>query len=479
MYIRNDALYRQNKNSKSKWIPIFLSLAILIIGYFQLRPDPTDGKNDPLPTGPGVTTVEENVAIPFPTDDPSCTEYTSFTNSTQVNVSIERLWNLVGEEFSDEDQKMDVYASIDSSIASSDIKIQYVVEENGTTAIMDNTGDLNYHGVVNTKIFPKGTYTIRAVVTSKCLYLQSKPQTFHVSYPLYVLWTTDWEAQPASQSFIQAGFTQMESISSTYGIPITHFFNPRILINSSYAGMKDWMVDWIKGRRDNNGDEIALHLHMYYDLVQATGVNVRKEPKWANNEDGYDVPSSAYTYDEYMQILNWSIGQYEAYGLGKPVSYRAGGWYADASTLKAVQNSGIKIDSSGRTEYSIGSNDLSGYWRLPVTTVPYHPSLIDPNSDEYSQKLTIWEVANNGGDSWSFPVNSMKERFEQNWVNHAPLSERRMVLYLSHPQWYTQEFPKITQVLQYISQYKYTDDNGPVVYVTVSQLGEVWDQIPQ
>jgi len=286
-----------------------------------------------------------------------------------------------------------------------------------------------------------------------------------------VAWTTDWEGEAGYGGTYTYSLREMERISNTYNIPITHMFNPRIYLSSFSQSEASKYTQWIKNRKNNHSDEIALHLHMFYDMVSATGVEPKHEPKWSDSSrGGYNVPSSAYTVEENKKIFKWAFRKFEENGLGKPTSYRAGGWMADASVLRAAKEVGIEVDSSGRTQ-DVNNNDMiQNFWYLSKITPPYKPCEIDPNMSECSDHIGLWEIANNGGDSYSLTSTQLTKRFKENHNANKPLEELRSVVYVSHPPWATREFPRIEPTLKYINQYKYEDDNGPVIFETLTDI---------
>ena len=475
LYLSNSDLTRQRKPKGNNIVPIILTVAIIVIAIKQFGPKNNTPTTDNTQTSQAVV-LDKDIELPIPQQDPSCTNYTSKTNSTLINVSLNRKWNLIGPEFSIEDQQVGFSTSIDTSITGDSLVLQYIVKENSKSNYLNKIDNTNYNGSVNASTMDPGTYHLQVVVMDKCLYLESQEYEFYVSKPVYVAWTTDWEGLPGGNYTYAMG--KMENVVDQYGVKITHMFNPRIFLPSFSKSTRDTYVNWVIDQRDNHGAEIGLHLHMFYDLVEAAGVTKRTDPKWSDRElNGYNVPATAYTKDEYIKIANWAVDQFEANNLGTPKAYRAGGWYANIETLQAVQTAGLEIDSSGRTEYIYRSEGISNYWSIPVVSTPYHPSIADPNTDKYTKKLELWEIPNNGGDSWSFPSSALKDRFDQNFVNKEPQTEHRMVVYVSHPHYSTTEFPKIIPVIDYIAGYSYTSDNGPVIFATLSEIKEVWKQL--
>lgn len=474
LYISNDDLTKKKNNSA--WIPILLSIAAVVLLYVQFGPKNNPGANGGDNGDPAVT-VQRDVPIPSPQQDPSCSEYISQGNSTKITVTAGKKWALKGKEFTADKKSIPLAVTLDQSISANDINVQYVVNENQNTNYLSPKSTTEYEGLIDTDIFDAGVYTAKVVVTAKCMYLESTAITFNVSYPVYVAWTTDWEGLTGGE--YTTAMQQMETISRDNNLPITHMFNPRIYTSGFSQTTAQTYTDWVKARRDNYGDEIALHLHMFYDMVEAAGVTAKKTPKWSGSEvGGYNIPSSAYSLAEYEKILDWSIAKFEANGLGHPNSFRAGGWFADSTTLQALENKGIMIDSSGRTKDVRQIVDIQGYWDLEITSRPYHPSKIDHNTDKYDNRFELIEIPNNVGDSYGYNENELTDRFKQNYPgyqNRTPATSFTSAVYVSHPHWCSREFPRISKTLAFISGYKFENDNGPVIYATLSQIGTAWD----
>jgi hypothetical protein len=154
-----------------------------------------------------------------------------------------------------------------------------------------------------------------------------------------------------------------------------------------------------------------------------------------------------------------------------PTIFRAGGWFANEATLKAVQDSGLLADSSGRTSYKFFSQP--GPWDLSATAQPYYPSTNDQNKAG-EPSLSILEIPNNGADSYWFSSEEMQKRFRANYGGGI-LTEPKEITYLSHPHWFNKsEQNKIKELFNLIDNYKYENDFGPALYVTLDEVYEVW-----
>ena len=299
------------------------------------------------------------------------------------------------------------------------------------------------------------------VKSTACEATLSKSFSFNVSHPVYVTWTIDWEGFDVKEEYLK----EMSRISSTYSVPMTHFFNPYIYIYLS-KNRAEYLTDWVKSRE---GESIGLHLHMYNELVEASGVTVNNDPAWGSpTGKGHDTPNSNYGYDDYRKIIQWSLNQYEKNGLEQPTMYRAGGWYIDEENILVLKNLGFRIESSGRTYYIHGSNQLVGHWNLKDTTQPYQMNDKDQNITN-KPNINIWQYPNNGGDSWAYTSEKLISKFKSNY-NGGIAKKDTVVTFLSHPHWFDKEGPNIQGALKYVSQYSYDTDNGPVIFLTLDKV---------
>lgn len=293
-----------------------------------------------------------------------------------------------------------------------------------------------------------------------------------VSAPLLVAWTIDWEGYDVSDAYL----TAMEQIAVDHDIVMTQLFNPRIYVTEEVTSERaTYLTDWVKRRQDVFGDEIGLHLHMFPDFIETTGVTPREEPAWGGGFSfGYDILTSAYPVDEMAQILATSKDVFAEHGLGVPVSYRAGGWFADEETLMALSRELFAIDSSARTAYTFGTHGLTGHWDVSPTQEPYYPSASDQNRPGTFDALDVLEIPNNGADSFAFSGPEMIERFEMNRADY--LASPRQVTYLSHPHWFNgRRQAAMREVFEHVDRYGYANDSGPVLYATLEQIAHYWE----
>lgn len=334
------------------------------------------------------------------------------------------------------------------------------------TAAVDNT----WEAAIPIGTLEPGAYRVQATVHDGDEVHTSQLTGFYRSYPLYVVWTQDWEGYDVNQAYLDA----IESIANQYRLPITHYFNPRIYTTTSISPARaKALTQWVQ-RRLKGGDDIALHLHMFTDFVEAAGVTVRTEPNWGDGGSGYGVPLAAYTKEEQMQLISHARDLLILNGFGRTDTFRAGGWYANLDTLAALEALGFRADSSARTTYQFGKNRLPGYWNVRPTTEPYYPSRTDQNRSSGRNDFDVLEIPDNGADSYAYSATDMIARFTANYGNGI-LGDKQQLTYLSHPHWFdAKEQARVRELLAHIRRYGAADDQGPVIFTTTSKIVDLW-----
>lgn len=388
--------------------------------------------------------------------------------SLTLVASVGKIWNLKSDGLT-KAEPLSLNVKIADDSQAFDL-LNYEVIGTNLRGQMTPVSDDYWETTIDADSLPPGTYRVRAYSDGDTKNF-SQNTGFLVSYPLYVTWSYDWEGYNPPDSYLQAA----ARIANDHHIPISQYFNPRIYTAPDISPeRRQYLTDWVKNRRDNYGDEIDLHLHMFPDFVSSAGITPKTSPKWAYNTDGYDILTTAYNYEEMLTMINHAKSLFEQNDLGMPAAYRAGAWFANGETLRAIADAGISIDSSGRTAYKFGPKKAAGFWDLASTTKPYLISSQNQNSSTPEPRLNLMEIPNNGADSYAFSAKDMIKRFTDNY-NGSPLTEKQQITYLSHYQWLNiGEQKKLTDLFNYVDQFLNNKDLGPVKYVTTGQVYQAW-----
>lgn len=291
-----------------------------------------------------------------------------------------------------------------------------------------------------------------------------------LSQPQFAVWTLDFEGDAASD----AAMANTGAIADGLGIPMVVMWNPRAWSGSLSAERQDAMLAWTKAR-GTKGDEIALHLHMWVDYVASAGVTPRLGPAWAGRGDGYDVPMTAYREVEQGALISHALALMAQHGLPRPTSFRGGGHFADATTLRVLERQGFTADCSAVIPAGAFGR-LRLPWTLAAETQPYRPSRQDANQ---AGDLRVIESPTNAGNTYSFNVTTIQPQIRTDralLVRPGELaSVRRALNIVSHPATIdTTERAAIEALLGSFGELRYDTDAGPLRFVTLAQLSRAY-----
>jgi peptidoglycan/xylan/chitin deacetylase (PgdA/CDA1 family) len=227
---------------------------------------------------------------------------------------------------------------------------------------------------------------------------------------------------------------------------------------------KKEITDYLLSQQ-SSGNEIALHLHMHYDMVQSSGVTIRTSPHWGlRSNEGYDVPTTEYSPDEFRLIAGNAKQILADVGFTNVTGYRAGGWFISNDQLKILQSLGFTYDSSGR-DRPISGAFKNIPWNLPLGSQPYI-LFNDP-----SQKFM--EIPNNSGATYEQSISELYKRITDVYTSGI-LDKPKMLVFVSHPQFAPREFGKIPEVLNKLMKQSYTQDAGPIIFSTMRSIQTQW-----
>ena len=310
--------------------------------------------------------------------------------------------------------------------------------------------------------------------------------TFTRSHPFYVSVSNDWDSAAVGSEQLKI---QEELHTEHPALRMTHFVGPYTFTDPELLdGERKNMSGWVRYMRDRYTDEIGLHIHPYCNFLEQAKVTCLTKPSYSHDKEGdasgYTVSLDAYTQAELATMLVKAKELFEQNGLGTPKTFRAGGWTAVASTLRALAENGFLVDASAcnwaRLEEWLTYPDSTLYqWNRqhwgPIndTSQPYFPSEADITKGG-EPALPILELPNNGALVDYVTTAEMVEIFRANW-DGAALQGPRAYSIGYHPVNFDAEFKRrITDTLTQIDRYLAQSDGGPVVYATVIELSKVW-----
>jgi hypothetical protein len=319
---------------------------------------------------------------------------------------------------------------------------------------------------------------------------------FAKGHALYVVVSTDWD-----ESYNTPTQTELQDMlhARHEHLKLTHLVGPYTFTDPAITdAQRNEMVDWVKLQRDTFGDEIGTHIHPYCNFVEAAGLTCKDSPSTVHAHDatGYTVRLGAYSYEEWMTMFAKVDELWAAHGMGKPTSFRAGGWTLELDTARALADSGYVADSSAvnwarmeewQGEMAQGEStpaqlyewNMAQWAPIGNTTQAYYPtedSIVPGGSGAI---IPLLEVTDNGILSDYVFSAEMIEIFHDNWNGQA-LAEPTELSIGYHPpsiDYSTggeQFFVRLDRALAHIDGFLAVDGNGPVIYITMSQAATVW-----
>lgn len=316
---------------------------------------------------------------------------------------------------------------------------------------------------------------------------------FKRSHPLYVILGTDWDDADTKDAALAL---QDELHAEHSELKITHFVGPYTFTDPTVTPeRRTLLANWLIDGRDNFQNEIGVHIHPYCNFVEQVGtilggaeIECLHKPSTiysGGDTSGYTVIVSAYSVEDFTQMLLATDELFVANGLGKPTSFRAGGWTAELNTLESLQAADYLVDSSAwnwarleEWDGGLGTGIFfdwnKEHWSsIGDTSQPYYPST-DDILETGPSIIGVLEVPGNGNIVDYVETSEMIEIFDKNWdrsLLEAPVSYA--IGY--HPSNFNQIYKdRITKALDHVDQYLASQDKGPVIYGRVSDMAKVW-----
>ena len=309
--------------------------------------------------------------------------------------------------------------------------------------------------------------------------------TFVRSHPLYFVMSTDWDFPEPGAAALDAH----DRLRTDHpGVRYTHFVGPYTFTDPDMTEpRRAELVAWLKARRDQHDDEIGLHIHPWCHFVVQAGLRCITDQStvYAVDASGYTIKLEAYGQAGFETLLTEADEIFVERGLGKPVTFRAGGWTASIDTLKALAAKGFVADTSANnwarmeewtrpavTELYLWN--MRNWSQIGDTSQPYYPNTVDKQSPA-APHVPILEVPDNAIMVDYVTIAEMVEIFAANW-DGAPLMQPKTYMMGFHPSpsWSQEEYRRLDGILDHADRFQAADHAGPVVYEVLKNLPTVW-----
>jgi hypothetical protein len=309
--------------------------------------------------------------------------------------------------------------------------------------------------------------------------------TFIRSHPLYFMMTTDWDfAEPGAAALDAHGRLRTDHPDLRF----TQFVGPYTFTDPAVSeARRAELVSWLKASRDEHGDEIALHIHPRCNFVVHAGLTCITDQStvYATDATGYTIKLEAYGQAGLETLLDDADAIFTERGLGKPVTFRAGGWTASLDNLKALAAKGYVADTSAlnwaRIEewsrpqpYELYRWTMENWSQIGDTSQPYYPN-VDDKQASAAPNVPILEVPDNAAMVDYVTVPEMIDIFTANWPGTA-LAKPTVFMMGFHPsaQFNDTEYRRLDGILDHADRFEAADHAGPVVYELLKNLPIVW-----
>lgn len=404
-------------------------------------------------------------------------------NDSSYVISGLRQWSIVGNEVDPGNDNMDVTIQAPEGIHYVDAWL------NGGEGIRFFTTGTSFTATLDLSTLAPGDHQILfAAEGSDTAFAQ---HSFKRSHPLYVVVTTDWDDADTSDIALSL---QDDLHDEHPELLLTHFVGPYTFTDPEVSQERqDLLVAWLKGMRDNYQDEIGLHIHPYCNFVDQVGTilsiedipcNSQPSTVYSDDPTGYTVQVSSYDDEQFKNLLLASDKLFEANGLGKPTSFRAGGWTAEINTIRSLAAAGYVADTSALNwerldEWNAPRMGTLYAWNkehwssIGDTSQPYYPSVDDvlvPGADS----INVLEVPDNGILVDYVSTQEMIDIFEANWDGEYLEGPVNYSIGF-HPSNFNAQYKQtIGAALTHVDGFLASKDQGPVVYGRLSDMPKIW-----
>ncbi len=228
--------------------------------------------------------------------------------------------------------------------------------------------------------------------------------------------TVDWEGRNISWHNIEAikNFRKLHP-----EIPMLHFLNP------AYYTKEDANFAFLNKKINSvlfPQDERGLHIHAWKSLVNFCGLEYKSGPSFGDGDENCNVRDNdcghtvsleyAYSQEELNELVKCSNDILEKQGLGRPKSFRAGGWQLGPKLSQALADNHFLLDSS-RTDASVLIPQWGENSNLVQMVFKLHPtaSALDR---PFELLPGLMELPDNGCLADYTPASILLELFQKN-----------------------------------------------------------------
>lgn len=385
-------------------------------------------------------------------------------------------WLMVGDGLTLEDESWEATVTAPAAVTT----IQVWIEGEGPQSFSSETG--TFEVAADVTGLDVGTYQV--VLSEPGAEVGFAARTMRRSHALYVLMATDWD-DPDNPDYMM---NNMDVLRARHPeLRYTHYVGPYTFTDETVTETREaFLVEWLTTRRDESGDEIGVHLHPYCSFVDTTSVTCRTEPSdvYAEGDPtGYTVIVASYTVEEMTTLLTETADLFEEKGVGRPTSFRAGGWTADEGTLQAVQAAGYVVDVNAIVADRIEEWDgmmngvfyewLMEHWGdITITTQPYWPSLTDVSMPSTPpDAFDVLEIPANAVIIDYVTGDELVEIFDANFPGREPLASPTIWHTGLHPPNFSALYMNtLDAALTQADLYLHSAGTGPVKYATATEM---------
>ena len=383
-------------------------------------------------------------------------------------------WSLVGNAATPGQDQITIFVNAPSGTDTVDVWLADL-----PVVRLDEQADGVYGAQLDIKTLPLGTY--EALFAANNSTTAFAKMTIHRSAPYYVIVTTDWDFPDPGQIAI----TYQDAMHRDHPeLRMTHFVGPYTFTDPMMtAERKQELVGWLVKQRDTYDDEIGLHIHPYCNFVESAGLTCITDQStvYPTDETGYTIKLAAYTREQMGTLLDHANELFEANGLNRTRTFRAGGWTASLATVQALADKGFIADTSALNwarieEWKDVQNGELYRWNMenwgPIndTSQPYWPSMNNVLATE-PPTLSILEVPDNGVMIDYVSVQEMISLFDANWTGEVLQAPTTLMMGF-HPAYgfNKQEYDRVNGFLHHADKYLAARGAGPVVYITLEDV---------